>query len=1629
MSYHRSILSLIALVSTLIFSSSSAPANSSQDVSNFFLAKGPFSLELNANEDSIIDAGDMGWFQRGDTLYRINAGGPEYQRDGVVWQADTGFFNQGQTSSTANGIGGTLDGALYQTERYDDLGGPDLQYQFNVAPGKYAVRLHFAEIFLNSPGARVFGVELEGRTVESGLDIYDEAGGAFQALVKEYQAWVFDGEVTIDFRHITENPKVSAIEIVEVVRPANLGTTVLRLNAGGNEYTDPFGQTWSPEGSFVSGGTTFSAAVPVDGTSMETLYQSERYGNFGYAIGLNPGRYTVRAHFAELSFSQANQRTFNLSIEGQQVLSNYDIFVDAGFSRSRIQHFDAWVSDGTLNIDFSSVINNAKLSAIEIIENKAMLGVTPDVVAFPRVEVGTPERNQVVAITNTTPVPVYITGVGIDPIPGTSATPVTVQFQGVFYTGGASPTTYQSAGFIAPGATDFLRVFYSSAANAVTQASIRLQGTARTINIPLTGAVGDEDLHPYLRPVITVPPVIVDYNQDGVETVALSGEGSFSLSPTNPIQTYEWRDGANNLFATGPTASPNFNVGNDLTVKLTVKDNSTPAEMASTTAEFDIVPTSQIPGVLVHLYLNEGSGPEFIIDNPPAIANYAYVSNAFSVANVNGQIGPSDLDSNTMVRMRGTIQVSEGGSYEFITTGGTASTIIVNGSEANGPVNLAAGTVTVDARIAVPQLANLPVELRWNKNGQGAQAIASSLVTHDQSTVRPTINSITPNTGNVAGNEQVTITGLGFFPYGSVDVTWADTVIDENSATINPTSIVLNTPPGSGLVSVRVNNPNGTSNTRTYQYIDPNVPQISFSLTDLAFLTGPTCAAFGPDGRLYVGTFNYNDDSGGGAIYAYTFDDNYNVVNTQTINKIATLSNEDVLGIGFNPFDPPDPVRIYVGHSELYAINGGACPGNAFASYLGRVTRLTGPNYDFDESIIRHLPVSNHDHGVNGIDFDNEGNMYVAVGGNTNAGVKACSESVLSSLGGLPETPLSAAIVKAEIWRNDYNGELTYVEDLGGGLVIENMNQQFGESVEIGNGTGVSVYSSGFRNPFDVIFTTKGYMYTVDNGPNFGFGPASTSISSQGPDPEAPNELNFVEQGMYYGHPNRNRGRKDARQAVYRGPFQASIPGVYQAPAAIFNPAANGLVEYRSNTFNGQMRGDLVVVERQNGNTYRVKMSPDGRTVTQTNDFVDMNCLTLVQGPGGVIIGTSFSGNKLVIAKPNDQNVTSLQVYDIHPWRAPATGGHPFVIGGKNFGDIGNTSVTIGGIPAQITSVSPTRIKGIIPANNFAPDELLTVSVTKGGSTVQLPDAFLYLGGDNSDNGARGLVEIDPGSNMNESSTYIPNSFKLWNISSGNQKINKVTIDLRTAIFPDMVFDPFANAGDSVGKAFELNANSAGGSITPSYVSAHDGGFDILEIAFNSFDPNDNITFSIDVDPTTINGSNPPGPNHSGSISGIELIGSTVTFEFDDGTVLTTQPFIKNGSDTGSANAAKPIKAATPSIEVLGVTTVPADTTEANHTVRISGPNGSNVELLVIEASLYTAGVPGGGFDIDPYEANTVTKITEKFATITANNFVDVPITLTKSDNEGGYNYIVASIRDGEGDYGSVSETIVLKYD
>ena len=86
-------------------------------------------------------------------------------------------------------------------------------------------------------------------------------------------------------------------------------------------------------------------------------------------IPIQNGGYLVRLHFAEIAQNGAGKRLFDVNIEGgNKELANFDIFKEAGgMNRAIVREFDAQVTDGTMNIQFIRQLENAKISAIEIL--------------------------------------------------------------------------------------------------------------------------------------------------------------------------------------------------------------------------------------------------------------------------------------------------------------------------------------------------------------------------------------------------------------------------------------------------------------------------------------------------------------------------------------------------------------------------------------------------------------------------------------------------------------------------------------------------------------------------------------------------------------------------------------------------------------------------------------------------------------------------------------------------------------------------------------------------------------------------------------------------------------------------------------------------------------------------------------------------------------------------------------------------------------------------------------------------------------------------------------------------------------------------------------------------------------
>ncbi len=303
-------------------------------------------------------------------------------------------------------------------------------------------------------------------------------------------------------------------------------------------------------------------------------------------------------------------------------------------------------------------------------------------------------------------------------------------------------------------------------------------------------------------------------------------------------------------------------------------------------------------------------------------------------------------------------------------------------------------------------------------------------------------------------------------------------------------------------------------------------------------------------------------------------------------------------------------------------------------------------------------------------------------------------------------------------------------------------------------------------------------------------------------------------------------------------------------------------------------------------------------------------------------------------------------------------------------------------------------------------------------------------------NTAAALVTVDSGSgSLNTSSTNSSGSFKVQNLSTGGQKITAVSIDLAGAMVSDLVFDPAGTAGDPAGKSFTLDSFEGGGTPVGSFSRPKNGvdsqdGYEVLDISFGpggDFAPNQLLTFSADIDPTSVKGAAAPGPSHSASISGLELSGALATVTFDDGTVRKIRLAPLVASDKGSNGSLSSATLPTPGLSVPGKLSPFAVSTQP--TARVTGPPGFDVKLWVFNMALHLDGVPGGGYDIEPYENNTLLAFNVIDRVIPASGFVDIPVILSDSGATGGINHLVAVLSDGAGNRSASSEVLTIDYD
>jgi len=145
----------------------------------------------------------------------------------------------------------------------------------------------------------------------------------------------------------------------------------LRVNVGSFEFAEADGTVWVTDiyrGGEGIGDYTVANTVEIAGTENDALYRSEVYGDFTVSVPVaTPGQYLIVMHFAELFHPAVGSRIFDIKLEGETVLSNLDVVKVAGAPLTAIQYtFIQSITDGAVDIEGVTIVDNAKLSGVEI---------------------------------------------------------------------------------------------------------------------------------------------------------------------------------------------------------------------------------------------------------------------------------------------------------------------------------------------------------------------------------------------------------------------------------------------------------------------------------------------------------------------------------------------------------------------------------------------------------------------------------------------------------------------------------------------------------------------------------------------------------------------------------------------------------------------------------------------------------------------------------------------------------------------------------------------------------------------------------------------------------------------------------------------------------------------------------------------------------------------------------------------------------------------------------------------------------------------------------------------------------------------------------------------------------------
>lgn len=1202
----------------------------------------------------------------GGTSFSINYGSTSAVDDFVADDATT--LSAGTQVSQGSGPG------IYASHRWDD----SFTATIPLEAGAYDVTLYFYENYTPAcaDGARVFNVKVGDKPELTGLDVFQKAG-----CTTEHTEVFTDVDVTdnlvITLQATAQNAYLAGVKAVPAGSPVSPGPTP---TAGGSVEPSatpgapvspgPGGDTFSlnlgsatADGEFIGDdGTTYVVGETKTSGGGGDIYATHRWGSaFDLNIPLASGDYDVTLYFQETYSPNCvtGARVFDILV-GDKPLAGLDVFSKAGCNEPHTETFSEVTVTDALVVKFTQQTQNPFVSGIKVVP------------------------------------------AGTGPSPGPSSDG-----------SGESPTPLPTV----------------------------VQPSSGPVPSPINA--GDDNAHA-VPPVYTDP--FIDSDKNGLQIVNMDGSNShthFIDTDTNEFGTlveYKWTNkDTGDVICEGPEdiiCQYEFALGSTM-IELCVTDSAGFTNCAETTVS---VVESVAPGVYCYYYDFDGAtGTSVPLEMGLESAAGASPKPLFgasgtdiSFPNINS-FPDFGFKTNTWAqRCVFFFDAPETETYKFTVNhiGGVALFV---GEEPVINVPASSAATTSEGSIEIPEGLQ-QMDLIYYKNSAAAQMELSYNATavtfkYDKANVLPIISTISPTQSNPQGT-LVKVTGLNIDD--TTDVLFGAAAGTGPNFKV-PTEVALSAPAVPAdtdtlEVDVVLSNLAGTSNAVKFTYSGGDPDPVKFTQTSFKTTGGGNfqpdqvaAIAIGPDFKYYMATAK-------GKVIVATVDHENNYAVTDSCES-ATLSDPAwtnykngnpasrvILGIAFNPVDTG--VKAYIATSSLFW-------GPNYQDYLNDDYAWANGNIETivpgggcvvrDEIVISGLPVSNHDHSVNALVFDNNGQLHFQVGGFTNQGIPGFKLGGLDNnakWGNLDESPLSAASVVANVLSSSFDGKMTY-------------SSTKPEDAAISSGD-VKTYATGLRNSYGLTLHSNGKFYATDNGPNGGFGDRSTDCNAQANSKGHGDKIIQLNEGKYYGSASRPRNEcqfVDDNGNTVNG---AAPPANYELPLAKVQASTNGIMEYTANTFSGQLRGDLFAgkyAASGSGLVWRVVLNGDGSLNDGPDKFFNFaGGLSIVQGLRGEIITPQVKKKNVNVLSPDFPTPTSVNVIAVTPFRGAKGGGKKVLITGHNFGSSPTASFG-GNACTAISDVTATSFTCTTPAGTG----LVDVAVTAGGVTATAPDSFWYM--------------------------------------------------------------------------------------------------------------------------------------------------------------------------------------------------------------------------------------------------------------------------------------------------------------